>query len=63
MEDGLVLHSIDPFISKDLWVLILVVVEDGLVLITNAYGMNKYEVLILVVVEDGLVQQDPTVKS
>ena len=56
MEDGLV--RFDPT-NVEFWdaeVLILVVVEDGLVLVIKNYKvMNPVVVLILVVVEDGLV--------
>ena len=37
-------------------VLILIVVEDGLVLIYDYANNNSFCVLILIVVEDGLVQ-------
>ena len=55
MEDGLVRLFLAKTVNPD-WVLILVVMEDGLVLteLTDE-AWKQMQVLILVVMEDGLV--------
>ena len=63
MEDGLVLIA-GGINSYCLFVLILIVVEDGLVLAQNTFFSAKLsDVLILIVVEDGLVLMETTIIS
>ena len=57
MEDGIVLEANAYTPRRRKWVLILIVVDNGLVLLEFPGGcFEEYEVLILVVVDNGLVQ-------
>ena len=54
MDEGIV-QIVEGSERKEVRVLILVVVEDGLVLVTKPISFWEERVLILVVVDDGLV--------
>ena len=55
MEDGLVLEANADTPRRRQWVLILIVVDNGLVLSEFIREIGRSQVLILVVVDNGLV--------